>query len=82
MFGLSSLTSYAVIAAVAIAMAGGAYFYVYHQGQTDERNSNAGRILVETEADRRLREHKDADARSLDDERALLCLRNPSGCQR
>jgi len=63
-------------------LAGGAYFYVYHKGQTDERNSNAGSVLQESESSRKLRESNDVITRNLDDERALVCLRNPAGCSK
>ena len=78
---LTSKVGLYVVGAVAIvALAGGAYWFVYDKGQTDERNKNAATVLVETEAQRKAREANDAAARALGDDAALRCLRSPTGC--
>lgn len=69
------------IALAAVVLAGGAAWWLYSKGGEAERNANAGRVLEETEESRKLRERNDENARSLDDRRALDCLRKPAGCR-
>ncbi len=78
---MSALAWKAAPLVLAIVLAGGAYFYVFHSGVTSERNANAGRVLVESEDARKLREVNDAKARAADDARALECLRSATGCR-
>ena len=59
----------------------GGLWYVYHRGETDERNGNAARVLVEADEARRLRESNDAGEHSRSDDDALKCLRSPTGCR-
>lgn len=79
-FATSKIGGYVLAALAAVAIAVGAYWYVYHRGQTDERNSNAVKTMQETEEQRRLREDNDAKARGRTDDDALKCLRSPTGC--
>jgi hypothetical protein len=70
--------TYAAIGAVLLAV--GAYFYIDHEARVNERNAAAARTHEESEKGRKLRETNDEAARSLDDQRALECLRKPTGC--
>lgn len=79
MFGLSSLATYAVIAVAAVAIAGGAYWYVFHKGVESERSSNAGKALAETEEQRVAREAIERRNRELDDAAATERLRPGPG---
>ncbi|MFI5000176.1 MAG: hypothetical protein ACHQK9_09885 [Reyranellales bacterium] len=56
-------------------------WYVYHKGETDERNSNAADVLKETDEARKLREDNEARERARSDDDAVRCLRNPQGCR-
>jgi hypothetical protein len=78
---LTSPLGRSLLAGIGLALLlGGATFWIYHKGQGDERNSNAGQVLAETEAERKAREASDAAARAQSDGDALKCLRNPQGC--
>lgn len=81
-FLLSPVGRYVVVALAALLLIGAAVALIYSKGQRDERNANAGRVLIETEENRKLREGNDEKARNLDDQRSLECLRDPAGCRR
>jgi hypothetical protein len=62
---------------VALGIFGG---WAYLHGRTDAKNAAAARTLEETEKGRKARETNDEDARTMDDKKALECLRRPAGC--
>ena len=80
---LASPLARTALGGLAIALLlGGAYFWIHAKGASDERRNNAVDVLEERERSRKLREQNDADARRLDDDAALGCLRDPAGCRR
>ena len=83
MFALlaSPLARYALAGLAAVLLVGGAYLYVDHKARVDERAALAAKAAAEAEKSRKLRETNDEKARSLDDDAALKCLRQPSGCR-
>lgn len=66
--------------AIVVVLVLGGIFYIYNKGQTDERNSIAGKTLEQVQKDTKQRENIDQNehSRSIDD--AIKCLRNPNGC--
>ena len=78
----SPLARSALAVTAAVLLLAGAYYWIYSKGTSDERRNNAVDVLNEREKSRKLREGNDADARRLDDDAALRCLRDPSGCRR
>jgi hypothetical protein len=66
---------------LAVTLAGGAYLYIDHEARVSERNAAAARTWQESENARKQREGNDGSARRLDDDAALGCLRNPTGCR-
>lgn len=79
-FLATPLGRYIAIGVVAVVLAVGAYAWIHHQGVVDERNRAAIRAAEEERNARKERETQDERARNLDDERAIKCLRNPTGC--
>lgn len=65
------LAPYGIFAALLL----GGLWYVYHKGEINERSSTAGKVLQETEAQRKAREAIDARNRALDDAAATERLR-------
>lgn len=80
MFGLSRIELILIAAFALVVATGGAIAYFEHKGAAAERNAAAARTLEETEKGRKARETNDEDARTMDDKKALECLRRPAGC--
>lgn len=71
---------YILAGVAAVLLIGGAAFYVYHKGETDQANKGATEVVKETDDARKDREKVDAGERARDDDAATKCLRNPTGC--
>ncbi len=80
-FLLSPIGRYVALGLAAVTLAGGLYFYIDHKARVDERNAIAAKAAEQREKDRKDREKNDEKARNLDDDAALKCLRNPTGCR-
>lgn len=79
MFPPAPLWLYGALAGLVIAA--GAGWWIYERGVSAERGRAATLTLDRIEADRKDREENDAKSRSLDDDAALRCLRDPAGCR-
>lgn len=67
---------------IGVAAALAALAIVYGKGEQAGRTGDAIATIRESEDARKLREKNDTGARSLDNDAALVCLRNPGGCRR
>jgi hypothetical protein len=77
---LETIQAKLIAAAVIVLLIGGAIGFIYHKGEVAERDAAAARTLDEAEKGRKARETNDEKARSLDDQKALDCLKRPTGC--
>jgi uncharacterized protein HemX len=65
---------------LAIALALGGIWYIYHKGQTDQAATTAADTLKQVGKDTRARAKIDTNERKQTDDAATKCLRDPNGC--
>ena len=80
MFALPSWLLSVLPYVLAIGLAFGAVYYIYHKGEVDAAATTAADTLKQVDKDTRARAKIDTTTRNQTDDAATKCLRDPNGC--